>query len=459
VQILFAIFRQTIKAAFRSKVFYVLLILNLLAVVLLPWTVSADGTAVAELQLTLTYSLTAVTGLLSFAALWLGCTGLAREIEAYNLHLVFTKPARPWLVWVGKWLGVSVMTSVIFAVSALLIYVLILWNLRSGQFSPEELDKVRNEVLVGRRVFEPAAIDFVSLAKHQYEQLQKQGLLPPDHDVVAVRQEIVRQIRAKSTEVEPYQARIWRFNGVRTRDPEGILYFRYRLYAGSTSSSRQRFVRGVWSVINPAAPPEQQVAVLPQRVMSGAFHEFRFPAGMVADDGTVIVQYTNYDEQEESVIFQAADGPELLQPATGFAGNYVRAGMVTIMRLTVLAALGCTFGAAFSTPVAVFVAIAYLLFGAVVDVTIGAPLRDEAGRIVAWKFWDVITFVVAQAVDKAVISFRAFNVASLLSRGILIDAAKAGMLFLTQVVLRGLPMALLGIWILSRRELGKVIRR
>ena len=58
-----------------------------------------DGSASAELQVSMIYSLRAVTVLISLAAMWVGCSGLSREIESYNLHLVLTKPAPPWLVW------------------------------------------------------------------------------------------------------------------------------------------------------------------------------------------------------------------------------------------------------------------------------------------------------------------------------------------------------------------------
>ena len=52
-----AIVLQTIRSAIRAKVFHVLFALIILAVFLLPVTVSGDGTAKGLVQISITYSL------------------------------------------------------------------------------------------------------------------------------------------------------------------------------------------------------------------------------------------------------------------------------------------------------------------------------------------------------------------------------------------------------------------
>ena len=134
-----AIVRQTMRSAIRSKVFHVLFVLILLAVFLLPMTVSGDGTAVGLVQISLTYSLGIVVTLISTTTLWLSCSQLSREIEAYNIHLVVSKPCPRWLLWLGKWFGIFVMHSVILLVSAAIVFVLIQWRVARGNFSEAEL--------------------------------------------------------------------------------------------------------------------------------------------------------------------------------------------------------------------------------------------------------------------------------------------------------------------------------
>ena len=444
----------------RSHVVLVLLLLNLLAVFSLPVVVSGDGTAVGDLQVALIYSTRTVSVLLSLAAVWLGCAGLSREIEAYNLHLVMTKPAHARVVWLGKWLGVLAVTGGTFVLSCAVIHGLVALRVHRSSFPAEERMKAANEVLVGRRVFRPAVPDFKGAAVAEYEKMKKAGTLAADHSPEAVISELERQFKARSTEIPARMARAWRFSGLRVPEGTQAVHVRYRVYIDSTSQSKQRETVGNWAVINPEAPQEQQVAISGmQQIMGGSFHEFAFPATMVAPSGVVFLEYTNGDPQEVSAVFQTEDGPEILLRVTGFAGNWWRGVAVGLLRLALLAALGCAAGAAFSTPVAVFVSLAYLLLGAVVDTELGAPTRDSLGNITAWKFTDAVTHVCAQVVDKAVVSFRGFDVASSLTRGYLVEWGHLGALLVFQVLLRGGPLIVLGIWVLSRRELGKVIRR
>jgi len=58
-----------------------------------------------------------------------------------------------------------------------------------------------------------------------------------------------------------------------------------------------------------------------------------------------------------------------------------------------------------------------------------------------------------------VVSFRDFDVTHSLARGYLIGNGKLARLATFEFILRGLPMAVLGIWVFTRREIGKVIRR
>jgi len=116
-----AIVKQTIRASVRSRVFLLLFLLILLAVFLLPVTVAGDGSAMGQLQISLTYSLGVVVTLISTSTLWLACSIIAREIETYNMHLVMTKPAPGWVVWVGKWLGVFLMQSFMLVIAGAII--------------------------------------------------------------------------------------------------------------------------------------------------------------------------------------------------------------------------------------------------------------------------------------------------------------------------------------------------
>src|SRR5256885_7631956 len=82
----------TWKAAFRFRLFVVILALLLGSVILLPILIKDDGTAEGFTQIVITYTLSTVTGLLGLSTLWLACGTLARDIEECQLQMLAVKP-------------------------------------------------------------------------------------------------------------------------------------------------------------------------------------------------------------------------------------------------------------------------------------------------------------------------------------------------------------------------------
>ncbi len=458
MKILYAITKQTVREALRSKIFHVLLVLTVAAVLLLPLTVAGDGTATAAVQAILTYSLQAVTVLLTLSAIWLGCTGLSREIESHRIHMIFTKPVPPWKAWLGKWLAVVLMNGAILLFAAVMIFLLVQWRIHSGEFSEEELARARNEVLVGRQVYEPERPDPRQLAEAEYRRMMEAGRLDPDHDSQRVLSELLRQHRAGTTEIRPNMTNRWRLEGVNLpRDEDVPVYFRYRLYVATTSQAEQRETVGIWRFINPdAAGQEGGEAFLPIRSAGGMFYEERIPASLVSEGGELIVEYRNFDPQEEIVVVQEADGPSLLVSVAGFSGNYWRGIAVIFLRLGFFAGLGCALGAMFSGPVALFLAFAYMAVSILVNAALGGG-GQAAAAIPAGH--NLVTYAIAVAVDQLIISLQEFDIPDLLSNGRLVSGGRIASAAFLQVLLRGGPLALISIIVFSRREMGKVVRQ
>ena len=86
MQRILAIAWLTWKAALRFKLFLVIAVLLILAVVGLPMVIQDDGTARGFTQILLTYTLSAITGLLGLSTLWLACGTLARDIEECQIR-------------------------------------------------------------------------------------------------------------------------------------------------------------------------------------------------------------------------------------------------------------------------------------------------------------------------------------------------------------------------------------
>src|SRR5471030_2671270 len=105
MQRILAITWLTWKAALRFKLFLVIAVLLILAVVGLPILIKDDGTARGFTQILLTYTLSTITALLGLSTLWLACGTLARENEECQMQVGATKPVARLQIWLGKWLG------------------------------------------------------------------------------------------------------------------------------------------------------------------------------------------------------------------------------------------------------------------------------------------------------------------------------------------------------------------
>src|SRR5580765_2093198 len=143
-----AVMALTWKAALRFRLFIVIAVLLLGAVVALPILIKDDGTAQGFTQILITYTLTAIAALLGLSTLWLACGTLARDIEECQIQVVAAKPIARWQIWLGKWLGLMSLNAALLAVSGLSIFVLLQW--RSTKLSPDEQRILHNEVLISR---------------------------------------------------------------------------------------------------------------------------------------------------------------------------------------------------------------------------------------------------------------------------------------------------------------------
>ena len=148
MQRIFAIAWLTWKAALRFRLFLVIAVLLLAAVVGLPILIKDDGTARGFTQILLTYTLSAITGLLGLSTLWLACGTLARDIEECQIQVVATKPIARWQIWLGKWLGIVSLNAALLAISGACVFGLLQW--RAAQLPEAEQKVLREQVLVAR---------------------------------------------------------------------------------------------------------------------------------------------------------------------------------------------------------------------------------------------------------------------------------------------------------------------
>jgi len=473
-----AIVKLTFRNALRSHIFQLLLLLLLLAVLVIPTTVSGDGTAGGFIRVSLLYSLSTVSTILALSSVWLGCHAMTQDIDNYQIHMVVTKPVSRIRIWLAKWMGVYLIHLLLLLVSSMTIYFIILYKYNQQGFPEKERQKIRNEVMVGRRVFLPEKTDYDTLSrqmvKEKIERLRAQG---KEVDTSPSAQETMlkdarREAVTRDSELPFDYPREVVFKGL-PKNLDKPLFLRYRPYVGKVASEGQRMTRSFWVAGVPRVPEKkdatnvfeqskqensveyypQPLSEFPEQVMSGEFHEKTLQAELklIAPDQSVRFIYINKDDAQEKQYFQPIDGPKLLIEVCGFFENYMRSVAVIALELLILTGLGCVFGGILTLPTAIFVAISYLLFGSFaiymsnLDYVSGAAdhLGQSIARLLLW----------------IVIPIQGFEISALVANGEIVELTYFWLLFKSYFLFRALPLFLLGMILYRRRELGLVIRK
>ena len=477
-----AIVKLTCKSVVRSHVFQILLGVLIFTIIVLPLTVVGDGTARAHIQVSLQYCLGTISFLLSISTIWLGCFVMGSDIESYQIHMVLSKPVSRIKLWFGKCIGIVMIHTVLLVISAGLVYGLIIWQFNKQDFTDQEKQRIRNEVLVGRRVYMPKLPDTKKFIAQVYQKrvkdIQTQGKKLTEDEKRNLLSEIQKGVTASLGEIRPGQPRPWMYEGL-NKDEKNLMYLRYRTYVGKVSTKEQRETMGLWAVridipvettkTNKKNPKNQEKnfrTVLsprtnyPEKIMCGIFNEIIISNQVIDDEGNAMVVFANYDPQGKVLFFQIADGPKLLVKVSGFLGNYARGIFIIFIKLAFLAGLSCAIGGIISIPVAIFSVISYLLIGSVATYHIGFQQKMmNMGGPSTTSLSDLLVYYFCQLLMFLLIPMQKFEVSYLLAGGELIELSYISTLLIFDVLIKSIFIIGFGIWLYRRREMGLVIRK
>ncbi len=456
MQRILAIAWLTWKAALRFKLFLVIAVLLILAVVGLPLIIQDDGTAQGFTQIILTYTLTAITALLGISTLWLACGTLARDIEECQIQVVATKPIARWQIWLGKWLGLVSLNAVLLAISGTCVFGLLQW--RATKLPAAEQKKLQEQVLVARGSATEknfaADID-AEAARILHERLKTTPVTTVD--LPEVQKQIREQVKASYQVVQPGYSRVWQIdlgfakNYLRDRP----LQLRVKFNAAQKSAS------GTYLALWQAGVPETAKLWQTETPMSLApdtFHEFQIPPNLFDSNGVLSVVFVN--PNETSLLFPLEDGLELLYPEGGFALNFARGLAIIFCWMALLAALGLAAASFLSFPVAAFFSLAML-----VVILSSSTLSDavESGTVVGGNEEtgvmghsgaDSVLIPMFKGILTITRLVENFSPIDALSTGRAITWTELGLAFGQIVLLLGGSFALTGIVLFQRRELA-----
>ena len=454
MQRILAIVWLTWKAAFRFRLFLVIAVLLLGAVVGLPLLIKDDGTARGFTQILLTYTLSTVSALLGLSTLWLACGTLAREIEDCQMQVVATKPIARWQIWLGKWLGILSLNATLLALSGAGIYGLLQW--RASRLPLDQRQVLRNEVLVARGSAKLPNIDKeieMETDKVLQENLQKRRI--DQVDLVEARRQIREQIKADYQLVPgPNYAHEWKVDlGLARHNLHGKP-LQLRIKFNTASQSTSGTFLGVWVL---GAPPRIWRSE-PMSLAPDTFHEFPIPPDLFDENGVLTINFLNYNNT--ALLFSLEEGIEVLYPESTFGINFIRGLGIILCWMALLAALGLAASSFLSFPVAAFVSLGVLtlvlcsgtMSNAVSEGTI-ANWNAEKGTK-GWSPLDPVVLPTFKALVKLISLAKDFSPVDALSTGRSITWEQLGLAFGQIVVLLGGALAAFGIAAFTRRELA-----
>lgn len=455
MQRILAIAWLTWKAAFRFRLFLVLAILLLAAVVGLPLLIKDDGTARGFTQILLTYTLSTITALLGLSTLWLACGTLARDIEECQMQVVAVKPIARWQIWLGKWVGIMSLNAALLAIAGGSVYGLLQW--RARQLPEAEQHILRNEVLVARGSAKEQSLerDIDADAEERLAARLKQERLT-HADLREVRRQIREQVKAQYQVVPPAWSRVWEIDLGLARHflRDQPLYVRIKFNSADRSPSGT--FTGLWQV---GVPQKTRLwRSEPMSLAPDTFHEFEIPPNLFDESGVLTVMFVN--PNDTALLFDLEEGFEVLYREGSFALNFARGLGIIFCWMALLATLGLSAASFLSFPVAAFLSLGVLtmalssgtLANVVEEGTVMGfnPETGIAGRSVI----DAVVVPTFGAALNVINLAKDFSPIDSLSSGRSITWGQLGTAFGQIVLLLGGIIGLFGIIVFQRRELA-----
>ncbi|MGA2802432.1 MAG: hypothetical protein ABSE97_08720 [Verrucomicrobiota bacterium] len=456
MQRLLAIAWLTWKAAFRFRLFLVVAVLLLAAVVGLPLLLKDDGTARGFTQILITYTLSVITALLGLSTLWLSCGTLARDIEECQIQVVATKPIARWQIWLGKWIGIMSLNAALLALSGASVYGLLQW--RANKLPAAEQKVLREQVLVARGVAK--GLNYNSEIDTQTEQLLQERLKETQVssvDLPEVRRQIREQVKANYQLVPPSYTREWRIDlgFVKNFLHNRPLQLRVKFNTAQYSIPSSTFI-GLWQVGLPGTTKLWRSA--PMSLSANTYHEFEIPPDLFDSKGVLTIDFLNANNT--SLLFPLEDGIEVLYPEGGFMLNYARGLMIIFFWMALLAAIGLTSASFLSFPVAAFFSLATLVVvfssGTLADAVESGTIMGGNGEtgVMGHSVADAVLIPAFKGFLAVIHLVKGFSPIDSLSSGLAIPWSELGMAFVQIVLLLGGIIGLIGIGLFSRRELA-----
>lgn len=344
-----AIALHEIQFAVRSRLLVSVAILALGIVILMPHALTSDGTLASRQQILITYTLGAVTWILGVVTLLWASTAISRERKSGSAILVATKPVGMSVVWLGKWLGITIAISIILWLAA---------AITTAQLPTFPSGQTGTDVLHPQRVALPDETNFESEINAVLDRLSKDHQTPSNVNTDILRGQILTQLRHQQSIVEPGQTRSWSFHlPPIDRTAPGTLEARFECLSVASRDP----MTGEWAILD-ADNKRVLFSSSMTNFYGGVYHPL-IPASVMKElPAAISVRFVNANSELSSTLAFPAKNPiRLLIHGGTFGANLVMTLFFLATTTAILAAIGLCCSACFESPTAIFCSTALLL--------------------------------------------------------------------------------------------------
>lgn len=486
-----AIMKLTCRAAMRSYFLRGLMIFLFIALLLLPFLLHTDGTAMGWIRINLEYSFALTVFILAISAVWLGAAEVADDVADSRIHLIVTKPVSRIVVFSAKYCAVLLVHTILLIAAAAMIYGLTMYRTATADFADGERERLEKEVFVGRRIYKPDSIEEEVKAKTEelMTRLQKEAetrgeKMPKEWVTVRdrnnefsldeVRRRYQNRIRTEMTTALPQGGNMkWTFSDL-PEDINSRVRIRFQIY-DTDGTTLQHTTYGIfgWAYhapVNIAGSDKDWTTRVvffepargqAQQINTGVVLESEIPFEvkqlgdnlLMVRDGKGELYYENRDGSRRHE-FIPENGPFLLVPITGFFANFCRGLLPVFAAIATFAAFGCAFSAMFSLSMGLFLTFVYV----VISISTHFLLDIfEKTVVTPRELSEKIGYYSSKFFNEVLIDLPAYSPGSELASGELIEWSRIGMLFLLSL-LRVLPFLLVGMYVYHKRELALAVK-
>ena len=446
---IWAVAKNTIKQALRMKIAVVFIILLLVLLPVLGITTTGDDTLKGRLQTFVSYGLSLTSLLLCLLTIFVTVYTVTSDIKYRQIYTVVTKPIRRFQLLLGKLLGVMILDIVLLVLFSALIYTFAVYMPKIFKATDEELIQVNNEFYTARAALNIPEVDVTGEVKERYEKLERLKRLPdlPREEILA---ELTKQAQLEKRAADVGGVLIWEFDNVKPLTKSMFIKFKYDVAVNPPDMQ----VYGRWYAGDPQYVKYGQKPPTPfyDNILKHSiqtFHEIKFPADVVPENGHLAIAFMNVSLNRTSITFPPG-ALAILYKADTFTANFIRAVLLILFRLVFLACLSVLASTFVSMPVAILLCL--VLFSTATISGFVIESFDSLSANMSMFYSYTIKWMI-----RLLPQFDKFNPTKFLIQARLLSWSVLAQCAVFMVFIKSSILLLLAFFIFSYREIAKII--